>query len=412
MMDSRIEQLLNALLNGEEPPIEPQSRNEAYLYSLCKQGIGSGGSGGGVSSWNDLTDKPFGETIDKIDIIPEQTVTFSGGSATFVDGKDPCYDLKLVEERGTMDAILVINGEVISGSIYYYYVPNGTFGSYTTDYDSIHLGDGASVKDGDTVTIRMYAMGEVVSKLDSKYIPANVPILTNCTYGEFVMVNDVDENGVPTKFSAVGVDNVYVNGDGKLVINGEEQILSGISSVDDNGNLLIDDKTTGIVKADNMKIPYGNMNVIKDVSYTTNSTGAYFSVSNLKECIIHVSRTPNSAGVVAGVGVCLTANIEMRAFLSSETVDTTVTFVDDIIYYIDMGYTAILYSVRLANDASKGHTTGAYNNASNAAVDCELKKMALFNSPTGGNYNINEIHIYPSNGTGFEAMVSACVYGR
>lgn len=63
---SRVEAILKALIGGsgiEDLPI-PQSVTEAYLYSMAKNGIGSGGGGGGGGgpvSWNDITDKPFGE---------------------------------------------------------------------------------------------------------------------------------------------------------------------------------------------------------------------------------------------------------------------------------------------------------------------------------------------------------------
>lgn len=40
-----MEQLLQALLNGEVPAdFTPQSRNEALLYALCQQGVGGGGA--------------------------------------------------------------------------------------------------------------------------------------------------------------------------------------------------------------------------------------------------------------------------------------------------------------------------------------------------------------------------------
>lgn len=34
MSDSRVEDLLDALLNGTDPPEEPKSRVEEYLYAL------------------------------------------------------------------------------------------------------------------------------------------------------------------------------------------------------------------------------------------------------------------------------------------------------------------------------------------------------------------------------------------
>ena len=54
MSDSRIEALLEALLNGTDPPGEPQSRVEAYLYALCERGLGSG-DGIGIKSIEQTT---------------------------------------------------------------------------------------------------------------------------------------------------------------------------------------------------------------------------------------------------------------------------------------------------------------------------------------------------------------------
>ena len=51
MSDSRIETLLEALLNGTDPPQEPMSRVEAYLYALAKKGLSAGGNST-QSDWN------------------------------------------------------------------------------------------------------------------------------------------------------------------------------------------------------------------------------------------------------------------------------------------------------------------------------------------------------------------------
>lgn len=55
---ARLEKFIDALTEGKKDNLPvPQTRLEKELY----EGIVNGGSGGGVSSWNDLTDKPFGE---------------------------------------------------------------------------------------------------------------------------------------------------------------------------------------------------------------------------------------------------------------------------------------------------------------------------------------------------------------
>lgn len=129
-------------------------------------------------SWGDLNDKPFNSYTGKIDIFPEQEVTFTNGSATLVDGKDPCYELNLVSDPGTITAFLEINGETIEGQLSYHYVTNGTFGTYSINTDTITLRDGASVQDGETVTVRLYAIAEIVNTLDPKYLPDKGVVLT------------------------------------------------------------------------------------------------------------------------------------------------------------------------------------------------------------------------------------------
>ena len=126
------------------------------------------------------------ETIDRlvyeeeqaVDVVPEQTVTFSDGSASLTDFKDPCYELNLVSDPGgPLAAILVINDEVIEGELNYYFVATGTFGGYSVNLGAgtIALGDGTSVSDGDTVTVRLYILAEQIKTIETKYLPDCVP---------------------------------------------------------------------------------------------------------------------------------------------------------------------------------------------------------------------------------------------
>ena len=45
--------------------------------------VGGGSAGGGVSSWNDLTDKPFYKTTEKIE-VPSQTVSFTNQGGMYM----------------------------------------------------------------------------------------------------------------------------------------------------------------------------------------------------------------------------------------------------------------------------------------------------------------------------------------
>ncbi|MBR5865736.1 MAG: hypothetical protein IKY89_05635 [Alistipes sp.] len=167
-----------------------------------------GGTGGGVTSYNDLTDTPCGKKVALVDIIPEQEVTFVDGRGECVNVKDACYDLKLCKDPGDCAAVLEINGEVIEGSITYYYSATGTFGDYGFDYQTIILNDGASVKNGDTVTVKMYAEAEIITKLDEAYIPSSVPVVSYGDWGDLVCVSQLDQNGKPKGFSVTTIDSL------------------------------------------------------------------------------------------------------------------------------------------------------------------------------------------------------------
>ena len=74
--------------------------------------------------------------------------------------------------------VLEINGETIEGTTRLYYASEGRYPGYSVNTYSgggnITLGDGAKVRDGDTVTVRVYAVAEVVEKIPAEYLPETV----------------------------------------------------------------------------------------------------------------------------------------------------------------------------------------------------------------------------------------------
>ena len=62
---NRREIFMNAIATGCECPIEPVTREEMFLAEHAKREA----AGGGASSWNDLTDKPFGDAFNDMIFI-------------------------------------------------------------------------------------------------------------------------------------------------------------------------------------------------------------------------------------------------------------------------------------------------------------------------------------------------------
>ena len=125
-----------------------------------------GGKGGGTQpDWNQndpeqpdyIKNRPCYEEMGFADIIPEQQVTFADGSASFENFVDPCYGLGAMQDSmsSRLRVYLEINGETVECDATYYYAFNADFGTYEVSDSNIQLRDGATVQNGDTVTVRM-----------------------------------------------------------------------------------------------------------------------------------------------------------------------------------------------------------------------------------------------------------------
>ena len=140
---------------------------------------GGSGSGGGVTSWNDLTDRPFGEV--KETIIPQGEYVFE-----YIDGSGACMfpysanlqvgDTASVHWDGTeyVTYISAVYGQIMLGNL-------AIVGADDTGepFCAIVTGDGLVVLDlvaTETVTRSISVTATSTKKLDTKYVNAGITV--------------------------------------------------------------------------------------------------------------------------------------------------------------------------------------------------------------------------------------------
>lgn len=178
MMDAltREEIFLEGIANGEEPNLEPQTRREALLKRIA--------AAGGVTSWNNLKDKPFYEETETKTLVEEQTVPPDGSGAysfTTINGiigdlflGDECivtyngvaYDV--VVEEGTDDwdsTVLVLRGF----GKYIWYADGDT-------YQSSNFGSGWACRTAETFTLKVEKVATTIHTLDKKFLPKSAAV--------------------------------------------------------------------------------------------------------------------------------------------------------------------------------------------------------------------------------------------
>lgn len=144
---------------------------------------------GGVSSWNDLTDKPFGEEGGEVEIFPEQELTFTGSSGTYTLESAPALFV-LVEGETYRVVLDGTEHELVCALDYYgalvlsHYVLNEsgepTDGTFVIMYGSAEVtgteggATAVSVFDSSntaTHTLGIYQNGTTIKTLDAKFLP-------------------------------------------------------------------------------------------------------------------------------------------------------------------------------------------------------------------------------------------------
>lgn len=184
---SRHEMFMSAIANGCECTLEPVTREEQLLAAHAKREASGGGTGGGgVTSWNDLEDKPFYANKEFVEVVPLQSVTKD-------DEDDDRYwhNIGWLPEVGKQYRVLINGNEYICATQegeyetyndggYAVWIGNATIPHYRL-VPSDNTGEPFLIdsfwqaiswqKDlGETITIQVSEEKEVVKPLDPKYV--------------------------------------------------------------------------------------------------------------------------------------------------------------------------------------------------------------------------------------------------
>lgn len=174
-----------------------------------------------VTSWNDLTDKPFYQ--DAIDIFPERTITI--GETESATTLRPSVELSIDKNY-----VVVWNGVEYSCSPF----KTDNFGAE----DAVFLGNpgglggedngmpfiiASSVSFDNTMvfadsgnhTLQIIEGSGFIQPIHPKFLPGEVPVVKTATVGQTIAVKAVDENGKPTEWEAVDMPSAINGKDGK-----------------------------------------------------------------------------------------------------------------------------------------------------------------------------------------------------
>lgn len=201
---SRTETFLDAMVNGTEVDITPQSRAEVYYQQLLEKMNGlSGGTEAGVTSWNDLEDKPFYVTEGVENAVFDEVVDIS-----------TTYDnVEYIGEYNELQTQILNSGSLYNVTIdgveynniecymdYIYAMLDSGMGEYYSKYPFCIYQDEAQL------TIKLYQMNpgnhsikisEVVSsgevkQLDPKFVDAYTKEEIDNMFASLINGNEVE----------------------------------------------------------------------------------------------------------------------------------------------------------------------------------------------------------------------------
>lgn len=163
-----------------------------------KPDISGGGGGGGVSSWNDLTDRPFGE-----ETTPDQTITYDGSldgyeydeampgqyyvklsdstpePEVFIGTTTKIYNNGQIQEFPvSLDSIINVSGAFIIGEAFILIPESGVWGLSAGIWGISQITDGEAMVYSAELTIPGTT---VIHTIDPKYLPDSVKLTVTTT---------------------------------------------------------------------------------------------------------------------------------------------------------------------------------------------------------------------------------------
>lgn len=189
---TRKEIFATAVARGQKPPIAPLTREERIMAEHAEREA-NGGSGG-ASSWNDLTDKPFGETeIEKFRMSDSGRFTggtghsfciFINSDVTFSEGDFATVVFDGVEYSGIIERLQVPNSDTELLGFGNEWLCNKSFEDNSEDmffeFPSTWGNNGTQIRifrrerdyGSELVPFEIVVVGTETKTLDPKYLPS------------------------------------------------------------------------------------------------------------------------------------------------------------------------------------------------------------------------------------------------
>lgn len=164
-----------------------------------------------VTSWNDLTDKPFDKKRVEI-ILPETTFPAK------MNSYQP-FDTSVIERLRSDEGLLMIVDGIEYGIKKYqnsYFFPD----IYSTPGNTpfyIDVDSGIMCRLETTLSIiKNISEGY---PMDSSYLPSTVPVIPSAQVGQVIVVKAVDENNIPTEWETIDKNTLIDSSGGKWKLN-------------------------------------------------------------------------------------------------------------------------------------------------------------------------------------------------